>query len=61
VITMAHSLGLKVVAEGVETQEQMDYLREHGCDAIQGYWLSPPLDAHHCLAFMRSWQPVGTA
>ena len=58
VITMAHSLGLKVVAEGVETQEQMDYLRDHGCDAIQGYWLSPPLDAHHCLAFMRSWQPV---
>lgn len=58
VITMAHSLGLKVVAEGVETQEQMDYLREHGCDAIQGFWLSPPLDAHHCLAFMRSWQPA---
>src|SRR3546814_7423065 len=50
VITMAHSLGLNVVAEGVETQEQMDYLRDHGCDAIQGYWLSPPLDAHHCLA-----------
>ncbi len=60
VITMAHSLGLKVVAEGVETQEQMDYLRDHGCDAIQGFWLSPPLDAHHCLAFMRSWQPAST-
>jgi diguanylate cyclase (GGDEF)-like protein/PAS domain S-box-containing protein len=59
VISMAHSLGLNVIAEGVETQQQMDYLREHGCDEIQGYWLSPPLDAHHCLAFMRTWQPLG--
>lgn len=58
VISMAHSLGLNVIAEGVETQQQMDYLREHGCDEIQGYWLSPPLDAHHCLAFMRTWQPL---
>lgn len=58
VISMAHSLGLNVIAEGVETQQQMDYLREHGCDEIQGYWLSPPLDAHHCLAFMRNWQPL---
>lgn len=58
VITMAHSLGLNVIAEGVETQQQMDYLREQGCDEIQGYWLSPPLDAHHCLAFMRTWQPT---
>jgi len=57
VITMAHSLGLNVVAEGVETQAQMDYLRAQGCDEIQGFWLSPPLDAHHCLAFMRTWQP----
>lgn len=58
VITMAHSLGLNVIAEGVETQRQLDYLREKGCDEIQGYWLSPPLDSHHCLAFMRTWQPL---
>ena len=46
---MAHSLGLNVVAEGVETEAQVLFLREHGCDEIQGYWLSPPLDAHRCL------------
>jgi diguanylate cyclase (GGDEF)-like protein/PAS domain S-box-containing protein len=57
VITMAHSLGLNVVAEGVETEEQLMYLREQGCDEIQGYWLSPPLDVHHCLAFIRGYRP----
>jgi diguanylate cyclase (GGDEF)-like protein/PAS domain S-box-containing protein len=57
VITMGHSLGLNVIAEGVETEQQLSYLREQGCDEIQGFWLSPPLDPHRCLAFIRSWQP----
>jgi diguanylate cyclase (GGDEF)-like protein/PAS domain S-box-containing protein len=52
IITMAHSLGLNVVAEGVETAEQMDYLRQQGCDAIQGNWLSLPLSEERCLAFL---------
>jgi diguanylate cyclase (GGDEF)-like protein/PAS domain S-box-containing protein len=57
VITMGHSLGLTVVAEGVENEQQLGYLREQGCDEIQGYWLSSPLDPQRCLAFIRSWQP----
>ena len=56
IITMAHSLGLNVVAEGVETAEQVDYLREQGCDAIQGNWLSPPLAEERCLALLLSRQ-----
>ncbi len=43
VIDLAHSLGLTTVAEGVETEEQADYLREFGCDIIQGYLYAKPL------------------
>lgn len=43
IIDMAHFIGLKVVAEGVETKEHLDFLTEHGCDYIQGYYFSKPL------------------
>ena len=55
IITMAHSLGLNVVAEGVETREQLGYLRERKCDEIQGYLLSRPLPEAECLQFIRAW------
>jgi EAL domain-containing protein (putative c-di-GMP-specific phosphodiesterase class I) len=42
---MAHSLDVRVVAEGVETVEQLEFLRERGCDEIQGYYFAPPLPA----------------
>jgi diguanylate cyclase (GGDEF)-like protein/PAS domain S-box-containing protein len=43
IIHMAHSLDLKTIAEGVETAEQQQYLRYHGCDEMQGYFFSRPL------------------
>jgi len=42
-IVLAHNLGMKVVSEGVETQEQYDFLLEHKCDLIQGYFINKPL------------------
>ena len=45
IITMAQSLKLEVVAEGVETQQQVDFLRARGCLAAQGYFFSKPLPA----------------
>jgi diguanylate cyclase (GGDEF)-like protein/PAS domain S-box-containing protein len=56
IIAMAHSLGLNVVAEGVETEEQLLYLREQRCDEVQGFWLSAPLEAERCTAFLLSRQ-----
>lgn len=45
VIGLGHSLGLRVLAEGVEREDQLDFLRRHGCDEFQGHLLSHPLDA----------------
>jgi diguanylate cyclase (GGDEF)-like protein len=46
IIAMAHSLGITVVAEGVEKEGQFAILRERGCDLAQGYWLGYPMNAH---------------
>jgi EAL domain-containing protein (putative c-di-GMP-specific phosphodiesterase class I) len=53
IVEMSHGMKLKVVAEGVETKDQFLCLQQHGCDEIQGNWVSPPLTAvgvDHLLA-----------
>ncbi len=52
-IGLAHSLGQKVVAEGIETDEQLSYLKRSGCDMGQGYLFSRPLPADQLIAFIR--------
>jgi EAL domain-containing protein (putative c-di-GMP-specific phosphodiesterase class I) len=56
IIAMGHSLGLKVVAEGVETAAQRDFLTQHGCDYLQGYWLGKPAPAHALSLSPRSFE-----
>jgi diguanylate cyclase (GGDEF)-like protein/PAS domain S-box-containing protein len=53
IIAMAHSLNLSVVAEGVETQPQLELLRVNGCDTIQGYLLSKPLPADALVTLLQ--------
>ncbi len=52
IISMSHRLGLKVVAEGVETRGQLEFLQEQGCDAIQGYLISKAVPANELLSVL---------
>src|SRR5690606_9288164 len=52
IMRLAQSLGLKVVAEGVEEWEQFDWLRENGCDEVQGYRFAHPMAFHDALALL---------
>lgn len=63
-IQMAHQLGLKIVAEGVETEEVYDFLLKAGCSEVQGYHLGHPMPLDELLAFLRvdkrwSGSPIG--
>jgi len=53
IIAMAHSLRLKVIAEGVETREQLDFLTEHGCHEFQGYYFKKPQPADEFTRLLR--------
>jgi EAL domain-containing protein (putative c-di-GMP-specific phosphodiesterase class I) len=52
IITMAHTLGLEVVAEGVETKEQMQFLQGRHCDQLQGYYFSRPVSAQEATGLL---------
>lgn len=55
IISMAHKLGHMVVAEGVEHEKQLEYLKSHGCDKLQGYLISRPLAPEEALDFVRQY------
>ena len=57
IIAMAHNLKLRVVAEGVETEEQLAFLQLQGCDEVQGYLISRPMPAEDITLFLREWEP----
>jgi diguanylate cyclase (GGDEF)-like protein/PAS domain S-box-containing protein len=60
-IALAHSLGLKVIAEGVETEDQLELLRSNGCDEVQGYLMSKPLYSAAAFTFLHARERSGQA
>ncbi len=60
IIAMAHALGMQVVAEGVETLEQWEFLRLQKCDSLQGYYFSKPLSLQHFDEYLNLPSPAAT-
>ncbi|TVR96109.1 MAG: EAL domain-containing protein [Rhodospirillales bacterium] len=58
IIAMAHRLGLQVIGEGIETQEQLRFLQTAGCDLAQGYYLSRPMTAAAFLRWLEERMPI---
>ena len=52
IIAMAHSLNLKVIAEGVENEQQLEFLQRQGCNQYQGYYFSPPVPAEEMINYL---------
>lgn len=61
IIGLAHGLGMSVVAEGVETEDQLRFLQRSGCDELQGHYFSAALPAHELEHFARRYTPGPTA
>lgn len=59
IIQMVHHLGIKVIAEGAETEAQVKFLRDNGCDYIQGYYFSKPLPEEDFLAYIQKCKEEG--
>lgn len=56
IISMAHKMGHYAVAEGVEHEKQLEYLKRHNCDKVQGYLISKPLDEDKAIEFVENYK-----
>jgi len=56
IVSMSHKLGHYVIAEGLEHERQRDYLEKHGCDKLQGYLVSKPLDEDAAIEFANTYK-----
>jgi EAL domain-containing protein (putative c-di-GMP-specific phosphodiesterase class I) len=56
IIALGHSLGMTMIAEGVESLDHLKLLKSFGCDEIQGYWLAKPMPEADCRAFIQNYE-----
>ncbi|NOU71673.1 EAL domain-containing protein [Paenibacillus sp. LMG 31458] len=61
IIAMTHHLNLKVIAEGVETEDQLHFLHQNRCNEVQGFWFSPPVSADELEKMLRTGIPNASA
>lgn len=61
IIAMAHGLNLSVIAEGVDTAAQIDYLKRHGCEQIQGYFFSRPVETEKLTEMLLAGRTLADA
>ncbi len=61
IVSIARNLNMRITAEGIETQEQLDFLRSLGCDDFQGFLFSRPLPAYECTALLQAGRRLDTA
>jgi len=59
IISMGQSLNLRIIAEGVETEDQLDFLKAHKCDEAQGFYFSRPVPPPQIASFLESREPIG--
>jgi EAL domain-containing protein (putative c-di-GMP-specific phosphodiesterase class I) len=59
IVGLGRTLGLRVVAEGVESTAQLEFLRKQGCDDIQGYLVAQPMTGDEAIAWLRTWRAGG--
>jgi diguanylate cyclase (GGDEF)-like protein len=59
IISMGQSLNLRIIAEGVETEDQLDFLKAHKCDEAQGFYFSRPVPPQQIASFLESREPIG--
>jgi EAL domain-containing protein (putative c-di-GMP-specific phosphodiesterase class I) len=61
ILALGQTLGMKVIAEGVETLAQKEFLMENGCHSFQGYWFSRPVSAQDFLAYVQRVSGAGVS
>lgn len=58
ILAMGHALRKTLVAEGAETQDQVDWLKAHGCDVVQGYYFAKPMPLSEFVQWLKQYQPA---